>query len=68
MTEQALDQSFIVRVWFENGEVNGTQMAWRGMIEHVGSGEKRYFKALDEIGAVIALWLPKNALSQNKSN
>ncbi len=37
---------FIVRLWLEPREVEGATTEWRGVIEHVPSGEQRYFKDL----------------------
>jgi len=45
---------FIVRIWCERREIEGRMPTWRGMIEHVPSGERRYFKDLDEIHGFIA--------------
>jgi hypothetical protein len=38
--------SFIVRVWGERGADLGVH-AWRGSVEHVGSGEKVFFSELE---------------------
>ncbi len=45
---------FIVRVWREQREIEGAMPTWRGMIEYVPSGERRYLKDLDEIRGFIA--------------
>lgn len=34
---------FAVRVWLE--EVDGGRFEWRGHVEHVMSGERRYFRS-----------------------
>ena len=41
--------TFIVRVWREPREIEGLAAEWRGLIERVGSGDRRYFQRLDEL-------------------
>jgi hypothetical protein len=41
--------TFIVRIWREPREVEGMTPEWRGLIERVGSGDRRYFHRLDEL-------------------
>lgn len=45
---------FIVRIWLEPREVDGAIPAWRGMIEHVPSGTRRYVIEAAEILMFIA--------------
>jgi hypothetical protein len=45
--------SFIVRIWHEGRDLAGRVTAWRGFIEHVGEGERRYFADLREINRYI---------------
>jgi hypothetical protein len=45
--------AFIVRVWCESGEVPGSVRAWRGSIEHVGSGARAFFTELDGVTAFM---------------
>jgi hypothetical protein len=47
-------QSFIVKVWVEDGIETGNQSAWRGHITHVSSQERHYLKDLGEIEDFIA--------------
>jgi hypothetical protein len=47
-------QSFIVKVWVEDGLETGGQSAWRGHITHVSSQERHYLKDLGEIEDFIA--------------
>lgn len=49
--------AFIVRVWRERREIETVVPDWRGMVEHVGSGERRYVKDLDDIVAFIVPYL-----------
>lgn len=48
---------FIVRVWFEPREIEAAPAEWRGMIEHVPSGQRHYLNNLDDITAFIAPYL-----------
>jgi hypothetical protein len=50
-------QVFIVRVWLERREIEGAKVKWRGVIEHVPSGERRYLKDLDDILVFIRPYL-----------
>jgi hypothetical protein len=47
-------QSFIVKVWVEDGSKTGSQGVLRGHITHVMSNERRYLKNLGEIEDFIA--------------
>ena len=46
--------SFIVKLWLEEIVEETGQMIWRGHITHVPGGDRRYFKSIDEIPALIA--------------
>lgn len=48
---------FIVRVWLEPRELAGARAEWRGVIEHMASGEVRYVHDLDDLVATIAPYL-----------
>jgi putative component of toxin-antitoxin plasmid stabilization module len=41
--------AFIVRIWVEHGLRKDAEPIWRGVIEHVGSGERAYFDKLEQI-------------------
>jgi hypothetical protein len=44
--------SFLVRLWQEPGdEEHGT--GWRGSVEHVQTGEKRYFSDMESLMAYL---------------
>ena len=45
-------QVFIVRVWLERREIEGVAAEWRGVVEHVPSGERRYLKDLDDLAVI----------------
>ncbi len=49
--------AYIVRVWIEQREVEGAPVAWRGSIEHVGSGRVKYITDLDEITRFVRPFL-----------
>lgn len=38
-----LSAGFVVRIWREPGEVDGDRVEWRGSVECVRCGKKRYF-------------------------
>ena len=42
-------QVFIVRIWREPRGSEGAPAIWRGVIEHVPTGERRYLTDLNEI-------------------
>jgi hypothetical protein len=49
--------SFIVRIWREQGDYGGGSREWRGSIEHVGSGQKSFFRDLNAIAAFMNPYL-----------
>lgn len=49
--------SFVVKVWLEETAEGAGRAVWRGHITHVPSGERRYLKDLDGIGAFVASYL-----------
>ncbi|GIK41283.1 MAG: hypothetical protein BroJett011_51160 [Chloroflexota bacterium] len=48
---------FILRIWREGREIEGAEPVWRGVIEHVPSGERRYLGDLDEVSDFIVPYL-----------
>jgi hypothetical protein len=46
-------QSFIVRLWLDEGDGASGDAAWRGSITHVPSGDHRYVKGFDEIASFM---------------
>ncbi len=42
-------QVFIIRIWLERREMDCAAPVWRGVIEHMPSGERHYMKDLDDI-------------------
>ena len=49
--------AFILRLWLEPREIEGVDPEWRGMIEHVPSGKRRYVTDLRDLMAFIAVYL-----------
>ena len=48
--------AFLVRLWLEPREVEGAAPEWRGMIEHIESGERRYFREWAETAAFVKVY------------
>ena len=46
---QADTHAFIVRIWHEPLDDEGVQTTWRGSVEHVGSAQRTYFRAIEEL-------------------
>ncbi|HEX9990078.1 MAG TPA: hypothetical protein VGE45_16595 [Chloroflexia bacterium] len=51
--------AFIVRLWTEPRESRETNVEWRGSVEHVPTGERRYVNNLDAITLFLASFLKK---------
>ncbi len=51
--------SFVVRLWLEPREMEGEDPEWRGRIEHVGTGRRRYLGETEEILDFILPYLKK---------
>jgi hypothetical protein len=49
--------AFVVRFWHERREIEGALPEWRGMIEHVSSGTRRYLLDPEEVAAFIGSFL-----------
>lgn len=45
---------FIIRIWLERRELDQAPPIWRGMVEHLETGQRRYIKDLAEIQAIVA--------------
>ena len=59
--DQNLDtaHTFIARFWLEPREIADAQPIWRGVVEHISSGHRKYIIELEEINAFIAEHLGK---------
>jgi hypothetical protein len=49
--------TFIARFWLEPREIKNAKPIWRGVVEHVASGQRRYLRDLDEVKAFVASYL-----------
>jgi len=49
--------SFIVRIWLESREIEAKALEWRGMIEHVTSGQQHYFQDMAQLAIFIERYL-----------
>ncbi len=45
--------SFIIRIWIDSAAENSEPPIWRGVIEQVGSTEKRHFQELQTVTQFI---------------
>ena len=52
--DQDTSHTFIARFWLERREIKGAKPIWRGVVEHVSSGKRRYLEDLDEIKVFIS--------------
>jgi hypothetical protein len=47
------NHSFIIRIMVEPGEQSGAHVEWKGMVQYVTSGERRYFRNINDIPMLI---------------
>jgi len=45
--------SFVVRIWREAADGQAGTVAWRGTVDHVGSGARLYFYDLEAIARFV---------------
>lgn len=55
-----ISRSFVVRIWIEPRELPNKTFEWRGMIQDVLSGEKKYFRKFDELIDFMVLQVSKD--------
>ncbi len=55
-----ISRSFVVRIWIEPRELPNKTFEWRGMIQDVLSGEKKYFRKFDELIDFMVLHISKD--------
>ena len=55
MSMEENTQSFIVRIWHEEGNESG----WRGHVKHVPSGEKYHFQTFDEFSTILQRYIDR---------
>ena len=60
------NHTFILRIWNEPREIEGAAPEWRGVLEHVDSGKRKYLNDLDQIIAFIAPYLRKMGIKASK--
>ena len=54
--------AFIARFWLEHREIKDAKPIWRGVVEHVASGQRRYLEDLDEVKAFITAHLQNTGI------
>jgi hypothetical protein len=55
---------FIIRFWIEPRKIRGASLVWRGAIEHVSSGQRRYFRDLEGLLRILKPYLYEYVLRQ----
>lgn len=63
----AINQSFIIRVWIEEPATESQPAVWRGHVTHVPSGARKYIQNLNEIAVIIAPYLVELGVSINNT-
>jgi len=51
------DHAFVIRIWKEKREIQGALPTWRGVIEHVPTGKRRYLQDLIQIITFLTPYL-----------
>ncbi len=46
--------TFVVRIWEERRDVPGAPSTWRGRVDDVRSGARRYFTTLEDLVAYLS--------------
>ena len=66
---EARTKTFILRFWIEPREMSNAAFQWRGMIEHIPSGERHYFYRFEDLPKLILPYLKEmeNNLNPRKS-
>ena len=59
---QETSHTFIARFWLEPREIKGAKPIWRGVVEHVASGQRRYLENLDEIKEFVTAHLQNTGI------
>jgi hypothetical protein len=52
--------SFIVRLWAESREIADERPVWRGLVQHVLSGEQTYFQTFEEMVSFMKQLIESN--------
>ena len=63
------ENTFVIRIWCEHSEREGVKPQFRGVIEHVISGQRQYLANSQGITQFIQTHLPeKSRNTENESN
>ena len=46
--------TFVVRIWEERRDVEGAPTTWRGRVDDVRTGTRRYFTSLEDMVAYLS--------------
>ncbi|WP_035051723.1 hypothetical protein [Andreprevotia chitinilytica] len=59
MAKRLQDQTavFIVRIWCEEREIENAAGEWRGVVEHVRSNQRMFFRTLEGMSAFMQPFL-----------
>lgn len=60
------DHAFIIRIWQENRDIPNALPRWRGVIQHVMSGDQKVINKLDDILDFISPYLFTKDLKLSK--
>lgn len=58
---------FVVRIWQEYREIEGEEPRFRGMIQHVSTGEKQYFNDISHIAKFLASYLNLDQIAEENA-
>jgi putative component of toxin-antitoxin plasmid stabilization module len=58
--------AFIIRIWIEPREKKDEKPIWRGVIEHVGSGDRVYFDQLEHIATHVMAYIEAKRVTIHK--
>jgi hypothetical protein len=50
---------FIIRLWFEPREIEGAESEFRGVVEQVATGERLYFRDMNELPDLMVKFLDR---------
>lgn len=54
------EDTFIIRIWCEYNDLEEFEPEYRGLIEHVSSGERHFLPDFLAISEVMSLYLPQS--------
>ena len=66
MDKQHDSHLFTVRLWAE--DLGDGQIEWRGKLQHVTSGQARYFRDWPVLIALLQAMLPNTTANSNSNN